>query len=61
MLRGDFPDLPPGDYAVTAEAKGFSKQVVVHVALVVNAQQVVNFELNPARHPRPSFQRFARG
>ena len=43
----DFPDLPPGDYTVTAEAKGFSKQVAEHVVLVVNAQQAVNFELNP--------------
>ena len=43
----DFPDLPPGDYTVTAEAKGFSKEVAAHVVLVVNAQQAVNFELNP--------------
>ena len=42
----DFPDLPPGDYSVSAEGTGFSKQVAEHVVLVVNAQQAVNFELN---------------
>src|SRR6516162_6590687 len=43
----DFPSLPPGDYTVTAEATGFSKQVFEHVVLTVNAEQSINFDLSP--------------
>ena len=43
----DFPSLPPGDYTVTAEATGFAKQVFQHVALTVNAEQSINFDLSP--------------
>jgi len=43
----EFPSLAPGDYTVTTEAAGFSKEVSQHVVLVVNAQQTLNFELSP--------------
>ena len=43
----DFPSLPPGDYTVTGEAKGFAKQVFEHVVLTVNAEQSINFDLSP--------------
>ena len=39
--------MAPGDYTLTTEASGFAKQVSEHVVLVVNAQQTVNFQLNP--------------
>jgi hypothetical protein len=41
----DFPNLPPGDYTVSAEVGGFTKQVFEHVVLTVSAEQSVNFEL----------------
>ena len=43
----DFPNLPPGDYTVTAEATGFAKQVFEHVVLTVNAEQSINIDLSP--------------
>jgi hypothetical protein len=41
----EFPTLPPGNYSITTEAKGFAKQVAEKVSLAVNAQLTINFEL----------------
>lgn len=43
------PNLAPGDYTVTVEAKDFSKQVAQHVIVVVNGQEAANFALDPGR------------
>ena len=43
----NFASLPPGTYTVAAEATGFAKQTFENVVLTVNAQQAVNFQLNP--------------
>jgi hypothetical protein len=41
----EFPTLPPGNYTITSEAKGFAKQVAESVSLQVNAQLTINFTL----------------
>ena len=42
-----FPDLPPGSYSVSAEAKGFKKEVRSAVDLVVNTSTRVDLTLQP--------------
>ena len=42
-----FPDLPPGTYQVTAEAKGFKKQIQASVDVVVNTTTRVDLSLTP--------------
>ena len=42
-----FPDLPPGSYSVSAEAKGFKKEVRSAVDLVVNTSTRVDLSLQP--------------
>src|SRR5271167_563415 len=43
------PDLAPGDYTVTVEAKDFSKQVLPNVVVVVGGQKTANFALDPGQ------------
>jgi carboxypeptidase family protein len=42
-----FPDLPPGNYAVTVEAAGFKKETRRDIALLVNTTQRVDVQLQP--------------
>src|SRR5579871_5696371 len=42
-----FPDLPPGQYSVTAERAGFKKEIRPDVALLVNTSTRVDLQLQP--------------
>ena len=42
-----FPDLPPGNYAVTVELTGFKKEERRDIALLVNTAQRVDIKLEP--------------
>ncbi len=42
-----FPDLPPGGYSVSAEAKGFKKEVRAGVDVIVNSSTRVDLTLQP--------------
>jgi hypothetical protein len=42
-----FPDLPPGQYSVTAESPGFKKEIRRDTALLVNTTTRVDLQLQP--------------
>src|ERR1700676_1965179 len=42
-----FPDLPPGQYSVTAESPGFKKEIRRDIALLVNTSTRVDLQLQP--------------
>ena len=49
-----FPDLPPGSYSVSAEAKGFKKEVRSAVDLVVNTSTRVDLTFTAGNYQRDS-------
>ncbi len=42
-----FPDLPPGNYILTAEVTGFKKEARKDISLLVNSSQRVDIQLTP--------------
>jgi hypothetical protein len=47
------PNLLPGNYEITASARGFATQVQTGITLEVGAQQVLNITMEWGKSPKP--------
>jgi hypothetical protein len=47
----EFVDLPPGQYEVTVEQRGFKKAVRSRIDLQVNSDVRINVDLQPGKVP----------